>query len=88
MKTGTWLAASCGLVGHVCGVGHCLETLAEQHCQLAKLYGRLSKSGKSEMELFADSHGVTEVNMVTALGFYSMTGSVESLERLERAHTF
>ena len=72
----------------MCGVGHCLETLAEQHCQLAKVYGRLSMSDKSEMELFADCHEVTEVNLVTTLGFYSMTSSVDSLERLERAHKF
>ena len=69
----------------MCGVDHCLETMAEQPCQLAKLYGRLSMSDTSEMELIKDCHGVTEVNLVTALGFYSMTSSVESLERLERA---
>ena len=43
-------------------------------------------SDKSGMELIADCHGVTEVNLITALGFYSMTNSIESLERLERAH--
>ena len=39
-------------------------------------------SDKSEMELIADCHGVMEVNLMTALGFYSMTSSIESLERL------
>ena len=43
-------------------------------------------SDKGEMELIADCHGLTEVNLITALGFYSMTSSIESLERLERAH--
>ena len=38
------------------------------------------------MESIADCHGVTELNLITALGFYSMTSSIESLERLERAH--
>ena len=52
------------LYGNVCGNGHCLKTLSEQHRQLAKLYGRLT----------------------TALGFCSMVGSIQSLERLERAH--
>ena len=37
-------------------------------------------SDKSGMELITDCHGVTEVNLITALG------SIESLERLERAH--
>ena len=43
-------------------------------------------SDNSGMELIADCHGVTEVNLITALGFYSMTSSIESLECLERAH--
>ena len=58
--------------GHVCGNGHCLKTLSEQHCQLAKLYGRLSMSEKKDMELIAACHGVTEVNLMTVLGFCSM----------------
>ena len=72
--------------GNVCNSGHCLITLSEQHRQLAQLYGRPSMSDKRGMELIADCHGVTEVNLITALGFYSMTSSIESLERLERAH--
>ena len=43
-------------------------------------------SDKSEMKLIADCHGATEVNLVFALGFYSMTGSAESLKGLERSH--
>ena len=43
-------------------------------------------SDKSEVEFIAVCHGVTEVNLITALGFCSMTSSIESLERLERAH--
>ena len=38
------------------------------------------------MELVAGCHGVTEVNLITALGFFTMKSSLESLERLERAH--
>ena len=86
MKTSTCLATSCGLEGHVCGTGHCLETLTEQRCNLAKLFGRLSRSNMSEMELVADCHVVTEVNLAFALGFYSLKSSIQSLESLERAH--
>ena len=86
LKQGTCLAQHCGMEGHVCNLGHCLVTLSEQHRQLARLYGRLSMSDKSGMELVADCHGVTDVNLITALGFCSMTSSIESLERLERAH--
>ena len=39
---------------------------------------------KMEAELIADRHRGTEVNLVTALGFYSMFGSLESLLNLEQ----
>ena len=86
LRQGTCLAHSSGMDRHVCNSGHCLNTLSEQHRQLAQLYGRLSMSDKNGMELIADCHGVTEVNLITALGFCSMTSSIESQERLERAH--
>ena len=86
LRQGTCLAHSSGTDGHVCNSEHCLITLSEEHRQLAQLYGRLSMSDKSGMELIADCHGVTEVNLITALGFCSMTSSIESLERLDRAH--
>ena len=86
LRQSTCLAQHSGMEGHVCNLGHCLITLSEQHRQLARLYGRLSMSDKSGMELVADCHGVTDVNLTTAMGFCSMTSSIESLERLERAH--
>ena len=43
-------------------------------------------SEKIDMSLVADCHGVTEVNLLTASGFCSMVTSIESMERLERAH--
>ena len=57
LKQGACLASSCGMEGHMCGTGHCLNTLSEQHRQLAQLYGRLSMSDKIEMELIADCDG-------------------------------
>ena len=86
LRQGTCPAHNSGMYGLVCNSEHCLITLSEQHRQLAQLYGRLGMSDKSGMELIADCHGVTEVNLITALGFCSMTSSIESLERLERAH--
>ena len=86
LRQGTCLAHSSGMDRHVCNSGHCLIMLSEQHRQLAQLYGRLRMSDKSGMELIVDCHGVTEVNLITTLGFYSMMSSLESLERLERAH--
>ena len=41
---------------------------------------------KTETELIADCPGGTEVNLVTALGFYSMFVSLESLLNLEQKH--
>ena len=86
LRQGTCLDHSSGTEGHVCNWERCLITLSEQHRKLAQLYGRLGMSDKSGMELIADFHGVTEVNLISALGFCSMTSSIESLERLERAH--
>ena len=86
LRQGTCLAQHSGMEGHVCNLGHCLITLSEQHRQLAQLYGRLSMSDMSGMELVADCHGVTKVNLTTALAFCGLTSSIESLERLERAH--
>ena len=69
LRQGTCLAHNSGMDGHVCNSEHCLITLSKQHRQLAQLYGRLSMSDKSGMELIADCHGVTEVNLITALEF-------------------
>ena len=40
LRQGTCLAYSSGMDGPVCGSGYCLNTLSEQHRQLAQLYGR------------------------------------------------
>ena len=57
LKRGICLAQHSGMEGHVCNLGHCLITLSGQHQQLAQLYGRLSMSEKSGMELVADCYG-------------------------------
>ena len=41
---------------------------------------------RSETELLADFHGGIEVNLVTALRFYIMFGSLESLLNLEQTY--
>ena len=63
-----------------------MKTLAKQHKQLTILFGNIVMKAKTEKELIADCHGGTEVNLVTALGFYSMFGSLESLLNLEQKH--
>ena len=85
VKPGSCLAEVCGLEGNVCGSLDCVKTLERQHKQLTILFGNVVKA-RTEMELIADCHGGTEVNLVTALGFYSMFGSLESLLNLEQKH--
>ena len=80
------MAEFCGLEGHVCGGLDCVKTLEKQHKQLTILFGNIVMKAKTETELIADYHGGTEVNLVTALGFYSMFGSLESLLNLEQKH--
>ena len=75
VKPGSGLAEVCGLEGHVCGGLDCVKTLEKQHKQLTVLFGNVVMKARTETELIADCHGGTDVNLVTALGFYSMFGS-------------
>ena len=86
VKPGSCLAEVCGLEVHVCGGLDCVKTLEKQHKQLTILFGNIVMKAKTETELIADCHGGTEVNLVTALGFYSMFGSLESLLNPEQKH--
>ena len=86
VKPGSCLVDVCGLEGYICGGLDCVKTMEKQHKQLMILFGNIVMKAKTETELFADCHGGTEVNLVTALGFYSLFGSLESLLNLEQKH--
>ena len=86
VKPVSCLAEVCGLEGQIRGGLDCVKTLVKQHKQLTILFGNIVMKAKTETELIADCHGGTEVNLVTALGFYSMFGSLESLLNLEQKH--
>ena len=86
VKPGSCLAKVCGLQGHMCGGLDCVKTLEKQHKQLTILFGNIVLKAKTETELIADRHGGTEVNLVFALGFYSMFGFLGSLLNLEQKH--
>ena len=63
-----------------------MKTLAKQHKQLTFLFGNLVMKATTETELFTECHGVTEVNLVTALGIYIEFASLVSLLSLEQKH--
>ena len=86
IKPARCLARVCGLEGHICGGLGCVKTLTKQYKQLTTLFANIVAKAKTEREQIADSHGGTEVNLVTALGLYSMFGSLESLLNLEQKH--
>ena len=86
VKPGSCLAEVCGLEGHICGGLDCVKTLERQHKQLTILFGNVAMKARTETELIADCYGGTEVNLVTALGFYSMFSSLESQLNLEQRH--
>ena len=86
VKPGSCLAEVCGLEGHVRGSLDCVKTLERQQKQLTILFGIVMMKTRTETELIADCHGGTEVNLVTALGFYSMFGSLESILNLEHKY--
>ena len=70
----------------MCGFLECVKTLAKQHKQLTKLFVNIVMKAKAETRLIADCHGGIDMNLVTALGFYSLFGSLESLMNLEQKH--
>ena len=84
VEPGSCLAKFCGLKVFICGGLDCVKTLAKQHRQLTILFGNIRMKLKIETELFAVCQGGVEVNLVTALGFYSMFGFLESLLNLEQ----
>ena len=86
VKPRSCLAEVCGLEVHICGGLDCVKTLEKQHNQLMILFGNIVMKAKTETEQIADCHGGTEVNLVTALGFYCMYGSLESPLNLEQKH--
>ena len=87
VKPGSCLAEVCGLEGHVCGGLDCVKTPEKQHKQhKTVLFGNVVMKARTETELVADCHGGTDVNLVIALGFYSMFSSLESLLNLEQKH--
>ena len=70
----------------MCGGLDCVKTLAKQHKQLEILFGKTVMKAKKETELIADCHRGTEVNLATALGFYNMFSSLESLLNLKQKY--
>ena len=83
-KPGGCLAKVCGLERPIFGGLDCVKNLEKQHKQLTILFGNIVMKAKTETELVADCHGGTEVNLVTAVGFYSMFGSLYSVLNQEQ----
>ena len=77
---GSCLAKVCGLKVNVYGGLDCVKTLAGQLKQLTILIESIKMKTRTETELTVDFHGGTEVNLVTAKGFYSKFGSSLNLE--------
>ena len=86
VKPGSCPVEVCGLEGHVCGGLDCAKTLEKQHKQLTILFWNIVMKAKTETELNADCHGGIKVNLVSALGFYSLFGSLESPMKIEQKH--
>ena len=63
-----------------------VEQKVQTNQTMQDLDGIKDQLERTETELIADCHGGTEVNLVTALGFFSMFGSLESLLNLEQKH--
>ena len=71
VKHGSCLAKFCGLEIKFGGLD-CVKTLVRQHNQLIVFFRNIVMKTKTAAELISDCHGGTYVNLVTALGFYSV----------------
>ena len=64
--------------------------MREDTCETAQAIDETVRKHSDESEsgkrLIADCHGGIDMNLVTALGFYSLFGSLESLMNLEQKH--
>ena len=80
------LAKFRGLKGHKHGGLNCVKTLAKHYKQLTILFENIIMKAKMETKMIADCHEGTRVNLVTALDFYSMFGSLVSPLNLKQKH--
>ena len=76
----------CGLESQISRGLDCIKSLAKQHKELTILFGNIKMKTRRETELKEGFHGGTEVNLQSALGFYSIFGALESLLDLQQKH--
>ena len=71
---------------HSCDERSCLRIQSFQKEDPATWFGDITEKEKIEVQTVAECHTDTTVNIATALGFFSMMCSLQSLELLESEH--
>ena len=86
MEPGSCLDLTCGGGGHTCDGRSFVRIQFFQGEDLVTWFGDKSEREKSEVQIMAECHTNTTVNIATALGFFSRMCSLQSLEMLESEH--
>ena len=67
---------------HTCDGKSCVRIQSFQRKDLATWFGDFTEKEKSEVQIVADCYASTTVNLATALEFFSIMCTLESLEML------
>ena len=86
MEPGICLDLACGGGEHSCDGRSCVRIKSFQRGDLATWFGDITEKEKREVQILAKCYASTTVNVATALGFFSMMCSLQSLEMLESEH--
>ena len=86
LEPGSCLGLKCGSGAHTCDGRSCVRIQSFQKEYLDTWFENITESEKSEVQIVAECYANTTVNISTALGFFSLMCSLQSLGRLESEH--
>ena len=86
MEPGSCLDSTCGSGEHTCDGRSCVKKQSFQKEDLITWFEDITEREKSEVQIVAECYASTNVNIATAVGFFSRMCSLQSLERLESEH--
>ena len=83
---GSCLDLTCGSGEYTCDGRSCVRIQSFQKEDLFTWFVDITERKKSEVQIVAEYYANTTMNIATALGFFSRTCSIQSLEMLESEH--
>ena len=86
MEPESCLDLTCGSGEHICDGRSSVRIQSFKKEDLITWFGDITEREKSEVQIVAECYANTNVNIATALGFFSRMCSLQSLEMLESEH--